>query len=131
MQPAIMDLFSSLSGFFVGQQHQLVQSLPSFFVIALISTSTASTLFVYRKHPTSDLIVVQDQQLTRQQQCITQNCFYALKPVMQPAIMNLFSSLSGFFVGQQHQFLHSQPSFFVFVLISTTSRLAFIPPPFA
>ena len=28
MQPAIMDLFSSMSGFFVGQRHQLEQSLP-------------------------------------------------------------------------------------------------------
>ena len=102
-----------------------VQSLPSFFVIALISTSTASTLFVYRKHPTSNLIAVQDQQLT------TQNYFYALKPAMQPAIMDLFSSLSVFFVGQRHPLVQSLPFFFVFVLISTSSRLAFIPPPFA
>ncbi len=75
MQPAIMDLFSSLSGFFVGQRHQLVQSLPSFFAIALISTSSASTLLVHRYHPTSDLIAVQEKHLTRQQQCTTQNYF--------------------------------------------------------
>ena len=131
MQPTIMELFSSLSGFFVGQRHQLVQSLPLFFVIALISTSTASTLFVHRKHPASDLIAVQDQQLTGQQQCTTQNYFYALKPAMQPDIMDLFSSMSGFFVGQRHQLEQSLPSFFVFVLISTSSRLAFISPPFA
>jgi hypothetical protein len=68
LQPAITDLFSSLSGFFVGQRHQLVQSLPFFFVIALISTSTAPALLVHRKHPTSDLIAVQDQQLRGQQQ---------------------------------------------------------------
>jgi hypothetical protein len=91
MQPAIMDLFSSLSGFFVGQRHQLVQSLPSFFVIALILTYTASTFLVHRNHPTSDRIAVQDQQLTRQQKCTIQNYFYALKSVMQPAIMDLFS----------------------------------------
>jgi hypothetical protein len=131
MQPAIMDLFSSISWFFIGQWHQLVQSLPSFFVIALILTSTASALFVHRKNPTSDLIAVQDQQLTGQQHCTTQNYFYSPKPVMQPAIMDLFSSLSGFFVGQRHQLVQSLPSFFVFVLISTSSRLAFIPPPSA
>ncbi len=94
MKPAIMDLFSSLSGFFVGRRHQLLQSLPSFFVIAPISTSTVSALLVHRKHQTSDLTAVQDQQLTGQQQCTTQNYFYALKPAMQPAIMDLFSSLN-------------------------------------
>ena len=94
MQPAITDLFSSIRGFFVGQRHRLVQSLPFFFAIALISTSTASTLLVHRNHPTFDLIEVQDQQLTRQQQCTTQNNFYALKPVLQPAIMDLLSSIA-------------------------------------
>ena len=131
LQPAIMDLFSSICGFFVGQRHQLVQSLPSFFAIALISTSTAPALLVHRNHSTFDLIAVQDQQLTRQQQCTTLNYFYALKLVMQLAIMDLFSLVSGFFVGQRNQLVQSLPSFFVFVLISTSSRLAFIPPPFA
>ncbi len=50
---------------------------------------------------------------------------------MKPAIMDLFSSLSGFFVGQRRQLVQYLPSFFVFVLISTSSRLAFIPPSFA
>ncbi len=50
---------------------------------------------------------------------------------MQPAIMDLFSSLSGFFVGQRNQLVKSLPSFFVFVLISTSSRWALIPPPSA
>jgi hypothetical protein len=109
----------------------LVQSLLFFFAIALISTSTASTLLVHRKHPTSDLIAVQDQQLTEQQQRTTQNYFYALKSVMQPAITDLFTSLSGIFIGQRHQLVQSLPSFFVFVLISTSSRWAFIPPPSA
>jgi hypothetical protein len=45
--------------------------------------------------------------------------------------MDLFSSLSGFFVGRRHQLVQSLPFFFVYVLISTSSRLAFIPPPFA
>ena len=121
MQSAIMDLFSSISGFFVGLRHQLVQSLPSFFAIALISTSTASALFVHRYQPTSDLIAVQDQQLTGQQQCTTQNYFHALKPVLQPAIMDLFSSVSGFFVGQRHQLVKSLHSFFVIALISTST----------
>jgi hypothetical protein len=62
MKPAIMDLLSSISEFFVDQRHQLVQSLPSFFAITLISTPTASTLLVHRNHPTFDLIAVQDQQ---------------------------------------------------------------------
>jgi hypothetical protein len=57
--------------------------------------------------------------------------FYAPKHVMQLAIMDLFSSLSGFFVGQRHQLVQSLPSFFVFVFISTSSRLALIPPPLA
>ena len=124
MKPAIMDLFSSKSGFFVGQRHQLVQSLPSFFVIALLSTFTASTLFVHRKHPTFDLIAVQDQQLTGQQQCTTQNYFYALKPVLQPAIIDLFSSICGFFVGQQHQLVQSLLFFFAIALISTSTASA-------
>ena len=131
MQPAIMDLLSSIRGFFVGQRHQLVQSLPSFFVIDLISTSTASALFVRRKHLTSDLIAVREQQLTGQQQCATQKYFYALKSVVQPASTDLFSSLSGFFIGQRHQLVQSLLFFFVFVLISTSSRWAFIPPPSA
>ncbi len=99
LQPAIVDLLSSIHGFFVGQRHQLVQSLLSFFAIALISTSTTSALLVHRKHPTSDLIAVQKQQLTGQQQCTTQNYFYALTSGMQPTITDLFSSLSGFFIG--------------------------------
>jgi hypothetical protein len=36
---AIMDLLSSISGIFVDRRHQLVQFLPSFFVIVLISAS--------------------------------------------------------------------------------------------
>jgi hypothetical protein len=108
-----------------------VQSLPSSIVLDLISTFTASTLLVHRSHPTSDLIAVQDQQATGQQQRTTQNYFYALMPVMQPAITDLFSSLSGYFIGQRHQLVKSLPSFFVFVLISTSSRWAFIPPPSA
>ena len=103
MQPAIMDLFSSLGGFFVGRRHQLVQSLPSFYVIALISTSTSSALLIHRYPPAFDLIAVQDQQLTGQQQCTTQNYFCALKPVLPPAIIDLFSSICWFFVGQRHQ----------------------------
>ncbi len=75
MQPAITDLLSSIREFFVGERHQLVQSLPSVFAIALTSTSTASTLLVHRNHPTFDLNEVQDQQLTRQKQCTTQNIF--------------------------------------------------------
>jgi hypothetical protein len=129
LQPSIMDLLSSIRGFFVGQRHRLVQSLPSFFAIALISTSTASTLLVHRKHPTSDLIAVQEQLLIGQQQCTTQNYFYALKSAMQPAITYLFLSLSGFFIGQRHQLVQSLPFLFVFVLISTSSRWAFIPLP--
>ena len=95
MQPAIMDLLSSI------------------------------TLLVHRNHPTFDLIAVQDQQLTRQQQCTTRSYFYAFKPVMQPAIMDLFSSLSGFFVGQRHQLVQSLPSFFAiaFILTYTASTL--------
>jgi hypothetical protein len=50
---------------------------------------------------------------------------------MQPAITDLFSSLSLFFIGQWHQLVQALPSFFVFVLISTSSRWAFIPPPSA
>jgi hypothetical protein len=50
---------------------------------------------------------------------------------MQPDIMDLFSPLSVFFVDQRHQLVQSLPSFFVFVLISTSSRWAFIPPPSA
>ncbi len=73
MQPAFMDLLLSISEFFVGQRHQLVQSLPSSIAFVLISTFTASALLVHRNHPTSDLITVQDQQLSGQQQCITQN----------------------------------------------------------
>jgi hypothetical protein len=69
LQPAIMDLLSSKSEFFVGQRHPLVQSLPSSSVIVLISTSTAPALLVHRYHPAFDLIAVQDQQLTGQQQC--------------------------------------------------------------
>ena len=125
MQPAVMDLFSSIRGFFVGQRHQLVQSQPSFFAIALFSTSTASTLLVHRNHLTFDLIEVQDQQLTGQQQCTNQNYFYALKPVLQPAIMDLFTSISEFFVGQRHQLV--QPLFssiaIVLILTSTASTL--------
>ena len=83
-----MGVFSSISGFFVGQRHQLVQSLPSSIVIVLISNSTASALLVHRYHPTFDLIAVQDQQLTGQQQYATQNYIYALEPNMQPAIMD-------------------------------------------
>ncbi len=68
--------FSSISGFFVGQRHQLAQSLPSFFAIALIATSTASAFLVHRNHPTFDLIAVQ---LTRQQAAVHySNLFYAL-----------------------------------------------------
>ena len=57
--------------------------------------------------------------------------FYAFKPVMQPANMDLISSLSGPFIGQRHQLVQSLPAFFVFVLISTSSHLAFFPPPSA
>ncbi len=73
----------------------LLKSLPSFFAIALISTSAASNLLVHRNYPTFDLIEVQDQQLIGQQQCTTKHYFYAPRPAMQPAIMDLFSSLSG------------------------------------
>ncbi len=51
-------LFLSISESFVDQRRQSVQSLPSFFVIALISTSIASTLLVHLNHPTFDLIAV-------------------------------------------------------------------------
>jgi hypothetical protein len=50
------------------QRHQLVQSLPFFFVIGLMSTSTASALLDHRYPPAFDLIAVQDQQSTGQQQ---------------------------------------------------------------
>ncbi len=63
MQPAIMDLFSSITGFFVGRRHQLVQSLPASIIIALISTPSGSTLFAHRYRPTFDLIEAQDQRL--------------------------------------------------------------------
>ena len=119
-------LFSPISGFFVDKRHLLMQLLPFFFAIALISTSTASALLVHRNHPTFDLIAVQDQQLTGQQQCTTQNYFYALKLVIQPAIMGLFSSISGFFVGQRHQLVKSLPSFFVIALTSTSTASALL-----
>ena len=82
MQPAFMDLFSSISGFFIGRRHQLVQSLPFFIAIAFISTSTLPALLVHRHHRTLDLIGVQGQEPARQQQCATQNTFYALKSIM-------------------------------------------------
>ncbi len=72
-----MDLLLSISEFFVGQRHQLVQSLPSSIVLVLVSTFTASTLLVHRNHPISDLIAAQDRQLTGQQQCTTQVCHAA------------------------------------------------------
>ncbi len=128
MQLAIMDLFSSISGFFVGQRHQLVQSLPAFFANALISTSTASTRLVHRNLPTSELFAVQEQHLIGQRQCTTQIYFYALKSIMQPTITDLFFFS---FVGQRHTLVQSLPSYFVFVLISTSSRWAFIPSPSA
>jgi hypothetical protein len=115
----------------VGRRHQLVQSLPSFIVIVLISTSTVSTLLVYRQHFTLNLIGVQGQQSAEQQQCIYRNTFYALKSVMQPAFMDLISSISGFFVGRRHQLVKSLLCFTVNVLISTCSRWMFIPPPSA
>jgi hypothetical protein len=120
-QPAFMDLLSSISVIFVGQRHQLVMSLPSSIAIVLISTSTASALLVHRNHPTFDLIAVQDQQLIGQQQCATQNYFYAPKPAMQPAIIDLFSSIRGFFVGLRHQLVQSLPSFFAIALILTST----------
>jgi hypothetical protein len=91
---------------------------------ALILTYTASALLVHRNHLTFGLIAAQDQQLTGPQQCTTgtQIYFYALKPFMQLAIIDLFSSLRGFFVGQRHQLLLSLPSIFVFVPISISSR---------
>ena len=131
MQPAVMELFLPIRGFVVGQRHQLVQSLFSLCAIAIISTSTASALLVHRNHSNFDLIEVQDQQLIGQQQCTTQNYFYAPKPAMQPALVDLSSSLNGFFVGQRHQLMQSLPYFFVFVLISTSSRLTFFLPPSA
>jgi hypothetical protein len=120
-----MDLLSSISKFFFGQRHQLVQSLPSSIANVLISTFTASTLLNHRDHPTFDLIAVQDQRLTGQQQCATQNYFYVLKPVIQPAFMDLLSSISKFFFGQRHQLLQSLPSFLAIALIlnSTASTL--------
>ena len=64
-----------------------MQSIPSFFAIALISTSTASAPLVHRAHPTCDLIEVQDQQSKKQKQFTTKNRFYELMPVMQPDII--------------------------------------------
>ncbi len=109
MQPAITNLFSSRSGFFVGRRNQLVQFTPSFIAIALISTSTFSTLHAHRHRFTLDLIVAQGQQFTGQQQCITEIQLYAsFKSALRVAIMGLlFSSISGFFVGRRHQFVHS------------------------
>ena len=75
LQSSFMDLFSSISGFFAGQRDHSVQSPPSFFVIALISTSVAPARLVHRYPPAFDLSVVQDQQLTGQQQYTTQNYF--------------------------------------------------------
>jgi hypothetical protein len=119
-----MDLLSSISEFFVSQRHQLVQSLPYSIVIVLISTYTASALLVHRNHPTPDLIVVQDQLLTGKQQCATLIYLYALKPATQLALMDLFSSIRGFFVGQRHQLVQFLPSFFAIALISTFSASA-------
>ncbi len=121
-----MDMLLSVSEFFVGQRHQFVRSIPSSIVFVLISTPTASALLVHRNHPTSDFIAVQDQQLTGQQQCTTQNYFYALKSVLQPAIMDLLSSIRGFFVGQRHQFVQFLPSFFAVALISTSTASALL-----
>ncbi len=84
-----------------GQQiHQLQgQRLLFFFLIAIVLITTPSIFIVHRLCLTFDLIAVQDQRLIGQQQCTTQIYFYALKPVLQSAIMDLFSSISGFFVG--------------------------------
>jgi hypothetical protein len=65
---------------------------------------------------------VQDQQLTGQQQCATQKYFYALKPVLQSAIMGLFSSISGFFIGQRHQLVQSPPYFIIIIVFISTSN---------
>ncbi len=50
------------------------------------------------------------------------NLFYAIMSAMQPAITDLFSSLSWFFISQRHQLVQSLPSSIVFVVISTSSR---------
>jgi hypothetical protein len=61
-----------------------------------------------------------------------QTTFYEFMPVMLAAIIDMFSSFIAFFFGQRHQLVQSLPSFFVFVLISTSSsRWEFIPPPSA
>ncbi len=90
------------------QIHQLQgQRLLIFIPIAIVLITTSSTFIVHRIHLTSDLIAVQDQKLTGQQQCNTQTYFYAPQPVLQSAIMDLFSSKSGFFVGRRHQLVQS------------------------
>ena len=102
------------------QLHQLQgQRLLLFFLIAIVLIATPSTFIVYRSHLTFDSIAVQDQQLTGHQQCTTQNYFYALKHVLQSAIMDLFSLISGFFVGRRHQLMQSIPSSNAIFLIST------------
>jgi hypothetical protein len=84
MQPAITDLFSSIRGFFVGLRHLLVQSVPSIF---------ATLLFRPLPRQLFSFIVFKTAAVNYSKY------FYALRPLMQPAAMDLFSSLSGFFVG--------------------------------
>jgi hypothetical protein len=72
------------------QIHQLQgQRLLLFFLIAIVFVTASSTFMVHRQHLTFDLIAVQDQQLTGQQQCTTLNYFFAPKPALQSAIMDL------------------------------------------
>jgi hypothetical protein len=98
-----------------GPQIQQLQGkrLLFFFLITIVRIKTSSAFIVHRLHLTFDLIAVQDQQLAGQQQCATQNNFYALKPVLQSAIMDLFSSINGFSFRWRYHLVQSLPSFFV------------------
>ena len=102
------------------------QRLLFFFLIAIVLITTPLTFIVHSLHLTFCPIAVQDQQLTGQQQCTTQNYFYAPKLALKSAIMGLFLSIRLFFVGQRHQLVQSIPSFFVIALITTFFAIALI-----
>jgi hypothetical protein len=109
------------------QLHQLQgQRLLFFFLIAIVLITTPLTFIVNSLHLTFCPIAVQDQQLTGQQQCATQNYFYAFKLVLQSASMDLFSSISWFFVGRRHQLVQSILSSNVIVLNSTSTASALL-----
>ena len=109
------------------QLHQLQGKRPLFFfLIAIVLITTPSTFIVYRPQLTFDPIAVQNHQLTGQQQCTTQNYCHAPKLALPSAIMDLFLSISGFFVGRRHQLVQSIPSSNAIVLISTSTASALL-----